>query len=253
MMERLSVLKRSEDIKQLISFPSLEDSIQEDRIKELESIGITSILSYGKTKIGNLSVLGKGCVGLTLPVIHRKKMRALKVRRTDANRDNMYNEVIMHSIANTVNVGPILIDFTENFILMEFIDGTNIFDWLFNKVRRRHYVYQVIASSLEQCFALDQIKLDHGQLSYLKHHLIISSKNQPKIIDFESSSMRRRTANVSSLVHNFLWASSFYSKLKYELTYEKKLKILQLLKDYKSCKTRARFVGILDFFNSQCD
>lgn len=251
MMERLSVLKKSEDIKQLITFPSLEDGIQEGRIKELESIGITSILSYGKTRIGNLSVLGKGCVGLTIPVIHRKKMRALKVRRTDANRDNMYNEVIMHSIANTVNVGPILIDFTENFILMEFIDGMNIFDWLCNKIGQRDYIYQVIASSLEQCYSLDQIKLDHGQLSYLKHHLIISSKNQPKIIDFESSSVRRRTANVSSFVHNFLWASSLYSKLGYKFTNEKKLKILQLLKDYKSCKTRERFVGILDFFNSQ--
>jgi hypothetical protein len=50
-MEGLSVLKKSEEIKQLISFPSLEDSIQSSRIKELESMGRTSILSYGNTRI----------------------------------------------------------------------------------------------------------------------------------------------------------------------------------------------------------
>jgi putative serine/threonine protein kinase len=249
-MEGLSVLKKSEEIKQLISFPSLEDSIQSSRIKELESMGITSILSYGNTRIGNLSILGKGCVGLAIPVIYRKKIRALKIRRTDANRRHMYNEVIMHSIANTVNVGPILMDFTDNFILMEFIDGMNIFDWLRSEIRGRDYVYQILVSSLEQCYSLDQIKLDHGQLSYLKHHLIISSKNHPKIIDFESSSMGRRTANVSSLVHNFLWASPLYSKLGYTLTREKKRKIIHLLKEYKNCKTRARFVNILEFFQS---
>ena len=252
MTEKLQVLKKSEDIKQLISFPSLEGSIQEDRTKELESMGITSILSYGKTRIGNLSVLGKGSVGLTIPVIYRKKLMALKVRRTDANRDNMYNEVIMHTVANTANVGPTLIDFTENFILMEFIEGMNIFDWLYGEISARDKIYQLVSSSLEQCFALDQIKLDHGQLSNVKRHLIISSNNQPKIIDFESSSMKRRTANVSSLVHNFLWASCLSSELGYKFTQERKSKILQLLKDYKYRSDRSSFEAILDFFNSQC-
>jgi putative serine/threonine protein kinase len=252
MMERLPVPNKSEEIKQLISFPSLEASTQEDRVKELESICITSILSFGKTKIGSLSVLGKGCVGLTIPVVYKKKIMALKVRRTDANRGDMYNEVIMQLIANRVNVGPTLIDFTENFILMELIEGMNFFDWLRDEIRGRDDIYQVVASSLEQCYALDQIRLDHGQLSNVKHHLIISPKNQPKIIDFESSSIRRRTANVSSLVHNFLWASSLSNKLGYSFTHESKLQILKLLRNYKNCSTRANFVAILDFFYSQC-
>jgi putative serine/threonine protein kinase len=251
MMEELQVLKKSEDIKQLISFPSLDGRLQENRTKELESIGITSILSYGKTRIGNISVLGKGSVGLTIPVLYRNKLMALKVRRTDANRDNMYNEVIMHSVANTVNVGPVIIDFTENFILMEFIEGRNIFDWLCDEINTKDKIYQLVSSSLEQCYALDQIRLDHGQLSNVKRHLIISSNNQPKIIDFESSSMQRRTANVSSLVHNFLWASPLSSELGYNFTQERKSKIVQLLKDYKYCSDRPSFVAILDFFNSQ--
>ena len=53
----------------------------------------------------------------------------------------MYNEVLMHSLANAANVGPILIDFSENFILMEFIDGRNIVDWsVGDSILTRRYI-----------------------------------------------------------------------------------------------------------------
>src|SRR6266498_159386 len=252
MIEELSILKKEEDIRLILTFPSFEDKEYSIRIRELESLELTSILSYGNTRIGKTCILGKGCVGLAIPVIYRKKICALKVRRTDANRPHMYNEVLMHSLANSVNVGPTLIDFTENFILMEFIEGKNIFDWFSSEIIDKASLYQLIVSTLKQCYALDQIELDHGQLSCLKRHLIISSQGEPTIIDFESSSVIRKTTNVTSVVQNFISSPFFSNKFGCRLSEDKRKDLIQLLREYKKNNTKDRFVKVLDFFYAIC-
>ena len=51
---------------------------------------------------------------------------ALKVRRTDSQRENMKNESILLNLVNTVNVGPKMIDVSKNFLVMEYIEGRKI-------------------------------------------------------------------------------------------------------------------------------
>lgn len=250
MIEELSVLKKDEDIRLILTFPSLGDREYSKRIRELETLEISDILSYGNTRIGKTSILGKGCVGLAIPVIYRKKVCALKVRRTDANRPHMYNEVLMHSLANSVSVGPTLIDFTENFILMELMEGKNIYEWLDTEITDKVTLYQLIVSTLRQCYALDQIGLDHGQLSCLKRHLIISPQGKPTVIDFESSSRIRKTTNVTSVVQNFISSPFLSDKFVGTLTEDKRNDLIRLLRGYKNDDTEERFVKILDFFHA---
>jgi len=250
MIKDLSILKEREDIKAIITFPSCDNEVYGSRIRELELMDITAILSYGNINLGKIAILGKGCVGLAIPVIYRRKLCVLKVRRTDANRPDMYNEVFMHILANSVSVGPTLINYTRNFILMEFIEGKHIFDWFRSNTISKTAIRNIIASSLRQCFVLDRLGFDHGQLSRIKRHLIISSEGHPTIIDFESSSMVRRAANVTSLVQNFIASSFLFDSFGYSVTEKKRSEIMFSLREYKLNKTEESFSKILDFFYS---
>jgi len=49
---------------------------------------------------------------------------------------------------------------------------------------------------LEDCYSLDRIGLDHGELSNLSKHVIVGRKIT--VIDFESSSTDRKVSNVTS-------------------------------------------------------
>jgi predicted Ser/Thr protein kinase len=196
----------------LTAYPSFEDNTFKVRLKELESLGITSVLSYGNTKIRNFSILGKGCVGLAV-LVNPEKICALKIRRTDANRLHMHEfmHLCIHS-ANATNVGPILIDFSENFT-DGFIDGRNIVDWSAGDSILSEDIYNVMVSTLEQCYALDRIKLDHGQLSHHKCHLIVSPQKKPTIIDFESAGVGRNRVMLSAAANTFLAAISLDLRL----------------------------------------
>ena len=148
------------------------------------------------------------------------------------------------------DVGPILIDFSENFILMEFIDGRNIIAWSAGDGILNEDIYNVLVSTLEQCYALDRIKLDHGQLSHLKCHLIVSPQKKPTIIDFESASVGRKPSNVTAAANTFLTARSLYPKLNYIVRKNQTEEIIRSLSEYKKTMTRESFDKIIKLFYS---
>jgi putative serine/threonine protein kinase len=214
------------------------------------------VLPTGRTKIGKMSVVGKGTVGIVLKVkTESKKICALKIRRTDANRDTMKKEVSLHKIANSIDVGPKLFEFSKNLIIMEFIEGLSIFDWVNHNQQQKknnitsHKVRKVAISILEQCYNLDKIHLDHGELSCINHHIIISKSNTANIIDFESSSSQRKTCNVTAATQSLFISGGFISnKINEMLGYPKKEKLIQMLKTYKWDQNRANFDKIIDTF-----
>lgn len=90
---------------------------------------INGVFSAGNLQLNKIFILGKGSVGLVTLARYKRKYFALKIRRTDANRPNMFDEALYQSLANSSGVGPFLVNFSENFILMEFVRGLNIIDW----------------------------------------------------------------------------------------------------------------------------
>jgi putative serine/threonine protein kinase len=201
-------------------------------------------LQAGTTKIGRFSILGKGGVGLVVKVERTdRKTYALKIRRIDANRSSMDREVKLHRIANTVGVGPSIYASTKNFILMEFIDGFNIIGWL-NQSVKTDQVRKVVISTLEQCYDLDRAHLDHGELNCLAHHVLISESVNPRIIDFESASIDRKTCNVTAAAHSLLLNGRVSRKVDKIIDLERET-ILQLLRVYKWDQTRQSFEKII--------
>jgi putative serine/threonine protein kinase len=215
-------------------------------LKELEIIGVSSILQAGITKIGRFSILGKGGVGLVVKVERNdRETFALKIRRIDANRSSMDREGKLHRIANTAGVGPSIYANTKNFILMEFIDGYNIIGWLNQQSVEADQVRKVVINTLEQCYNLDRAHLDHGELNCLARHVLISESVDPHIIDFETASIDRKTSNVTAAAHSLLLNGRVSRNVGKIIGFVQRESMLQLLRIYKWDQTRQSFEKII--------
>jgi putative serine/threonine protein kinase len=233
----------------IISYPLFNVLQYANRLNEIGSLGITHVLPTGSTKIGKMAIAGKGSVSIVLKVKTKGKICALKIRRTDANRETMKREVSMHKIANSVDVGPELFGFSKNLISMEFIDGLSIVDWVKQQDITSDEVRKVAISILEQCYNLDKAHMDHGELSCINHHVIISKSNTANIIDFESSSTQRKSRNVTAAAQSlFISRGLISNRVNEVLGYTKKERNIEVLKTYKWNQNKANFDKIIDAF-----
>jgi putative serine/threonine protein kinase len=230
---------RSPRLVPLISYPYFSECEYKDRVIEMESLGITSIILGGKTIVNNIHVIGKGCVGIVVKAKAGSTVCALKIRRTDADRKTMDEEARFHKIANSIGVGPRLRDQTKNLISMEFVDGQNIVDWVAG-TRAKSKMRRIARSILEQCFRLDRTGLDHGELSRLARHVIVSD-DRSYIIDFESASTARKTSNVTSAAQSIFLYGRVSNGVKRILGSTDTEEVIDALRTYKHFHTRDNF------------
>lgn len=244
-MENLLDSENRESLKFLLTYPLFNQNTFDSRMQELLSLDINSVFSFGKVQLHKIYILGKGSVGLVTLVKYGKKYIILKIKRTDANRANMYDEVAYQSLANSIGIGPFLINFSENFILMEFVKGWNIVDWYRSKRTPYDRILKCTVSIIQQSFLLDCLKLDHGQLNRLDSHIIVSSEGRPTILDFETSSTRRRASNVTCVSQSIFLHGPLYRRLEGSIPKDRE-HILKCIKDYKSDMTHEKFEKILN-------
>ena len=227
-----------------ITYP-LKDGEEEaqSRVQELSSIGITKLRFEGSTLVDGIPVLGKGTVGLVVQATLDKVPVALKIRRMDADRPSFYEEGRLLRLANSVDVGPQLITVTRNFLVMELINGLPLFRWVEQK-NSRSQVRGVLHGLLQDCFKLDVIGLDHGELSHAPRNVLVNSKGKGCIVDFESASTSRRVANVTSLIQYFLFGQ-LARKLEARL-YRSRRTVLKTLSEYKQDGSVESFQSIIE-------
>ena len=243
----ISIKKFTEEpYSKILGYPNATNRQIKSRINELEKLKIKSICLTGPTTIGNLEILGKGYVGLVVLVKRGNKEVALKIRRTDSQRENMKNESILLKLGNSVSVGPKMIDVSKNFLVMEYIEGKKFSDWIemLKGSGSAKQLKSTIRNVLEDCYRLDQIGFDHGELSNISKHVIVG-KNKVALIDFESSSTKRRPSNVTSITQAFFIGSGIAKHAQKIYKNSSKEKIIDALKSYKQEKTRDNFEKLL--------
>jgi putative serine/threonine protein kinase len=227
----------------VICYPKLTQKELTKRLKELKQLQITAIEFTGKKTVHNIPILGKGCVGIVVKAFIDKEALALKIRRIDADRTEMRHEAEMLKKANTVKIGPKLLNASKNFLVMEYIEGLFLPEWL-KKTRSKQKIRNVLRQALEQCWQLDKIGLDHGELSHAPKHIIIRDET-PYIIDFETASTTRKTQNVTSLSQYFLIASGLAKHIEKKLGNIEKNKLIQASRNYKKAKTEENLKDVL--------
>jgi putative serine/threonine protein kinase len=232
----------------VLCFPNPTEAELQSRLQELRGHGVTAFEFSGTASVFGVAVpvLGKGFVGIVVIAHLNGKRVAVKIRRADADRADLLHEARMISKANTVNVAPKLIVSSKNFLLMQLIDGDLLPNWLKTN-KDAATVKQVLEEILEQCFRLDQIGLDHGELSKAPKHLLVDKTEKPFIVDFETASVERRVANVTAVCQFLFAGNSAVAKILGEIFGERnRSQLIDALKAYKKNRTRRNFEGLLE-------
>src|ERR671916_234201 len=215
----------SPELFDIISYPRFSASEYLERISEIQSLGVKSIISRGR----------------------------FKIRRIDSNRRDLHQEARLHATANTAGIGPRIFAHTKNIILMEFIEGSSIVDWVNqdDKTANSETILEIVSDILVQCHKLDKLHLDHGQLHYLNHHVIISESSRATILDFESASYLRRTSNVTSASNSLLLGGHISERIADVLRIlGKKDRLVRALRSYKVSPSEENFQEILYLLKS---
>lgn len=232
----------------LICYPKFDAVNYTLKIKDLFSLHLKFVILEGNTILYNNNILGKGCEGLVLKVENNKnEIMAVKIKRTDSCRNSMKNEFDFYNLANMYRIGPKVYSYTDNVLLMDFLEGISIENWFLKTELDSNLIKTVVIDILNQCFILDKINLDHGQLNRLCNHIIIRPDNlKCSIIDFESASTFRKVSNLSSAFQGLFFRGIISKKINSYINYENKIKeFLKLLKIYKSNISRENFDSIL--------
>ncbi len=231
----------------VLCFPKPREIDLQSRIEELRGHSVSALEFTGKASLFGVPVpvLGKGFVGVVVIAHLNGQKVAVKIRRVDADRADLLHEAQMLNKANSANVAPKFIGASRNFLLMQLIDGDLLPAWL-NANKDTARVKAVLGEVLEQCFWLDEIGLDHGELSKAPKHVIVDRQLKPWIVDFETSSDKRKPANVPAVCH-FLFTSSGETSrtVAGALGERSRPEIVEALRNYKKDKTRESFNQVL--------
>jgi len=247
-VEKVSLKQlQQEKYASVLCYPKFSQKEISKRIRELKHLSVKALEFMGEKTAFSTPVLGKGCVGIVVAARLNRRRVALKIRRVDADRLGMQHEAEMLKTANTVGVGPSLIGTSENFLLMEFIEGTLLPKWVdaLRGRETRKRIRQVLRSILEQCRRLDQIGLDHGELSRAPKHVIIDRGDKAFIVDFETASLQRRVSNVTSMCQYLFIGSQIARTIRRKLGKIDQETLKTSLRNYKQNRTRENFDEIL--------
>ncbi len=239
----ISIKKFSDEpYSNVLGYPKTTAGQIKSRINELEKLKIKSISLTGPTTLGKLAILGKGHVGVVVLAKKGNKQVALKIRRTDSQRNEMKSEAKLLKMVNSVDVGPKMLIASKNFLVMEYLEGVKISEWAdtMKGVGSSKKVKKVIRNILESCYRLDHMGFDHGELSNISKHVIVG-KTKSTLIDFESSSTKRRPSNVTSITQAIFIGSGIAKKIQKIYKNPSKEKIIEALKQYKQEKTQENF------------
>ena len=230
----------------IIGYPNATKKQVELRLAQMKKLGISGISFQGDLKLGSINVLGKGYVGIVVLAKRQNKKVAVKIRRTDSQRKEMKSEARLLKMANESGVGPRLISSSKNLIIMEYLDGKKIGLWIkeLNGTGIVSKLKSTIRKTLEDCYNLDRIGLDHGELSNITKHVIVG-KSKTTLVDFESSSTKRRVSNVTSATQGIFIGSGIAKSIKKIYNIPSKEKMIEALRNYKQNPNRESFDVLL--------
>jgi putative serine/threonine protein kinase len=231
----------------IVCYPRASCIEMRNRIEELQKHGVRALEFVGKASAFSVPVLGKGYVGVVVVACVNGERVALKMRRVDADRESLVREAELLSKANNVNVGPKFLAVSKDFLLMQLVDGDLLAGWL-ETHRDKEVVRKVLVDVLEQCWRLDEIGLDHGELSKAPKHLLVDRAQNPFIVDFETASVERKVANVTAVCQFLFAGNGDVAKIVAEMFGGRgRADLVGVLKSYKKDRNRRNFEAIVQF------
>jgi len=185
-----------------------------------------------------------GTVAKTVQWLKEKELVEVEAKTIHFISLGLEGEILKE--VNKAGIGPRTIAVKDTVIAMEYIRGEFFSEWL--KARRvidRNNVRMVVKGLLGQCWTLDNIGIDHGELSDAKKHVLIDQQGTPRIIDFESASRERTCRNLVSIAGYLFFKKKIADCLRVHLSWDDS-KLKELLKDYKRLRSQHAYEKILE-------
>ena len=183
-------------------------------------------------KLTNIEFLAKGKRSLVFTAKYKKRLVAIKVKKKSSKAINrLENEAKFLKILNKHNIGPKLIKQGKDYIIYEFVKGKPILKYKKN-------IKKVILNVLDQCYILDQLKINKLEMHHPVKHIIIDKS--PVMIDFERCYYTKHPKNITQFCQFLMNTNK---------TLNKKL-LINALKIYKSKQNKNNFNQIKKILNS---
>lgn len=199
--------------------------VKSDVLKNLEKRGISKIeyLTHGKR--GNIFV-----------GYHRGKKVAIKIKRKESLAvERMKNEVKWLKVLNEKKVGPKLLFYGKNYLVYKFAEGEFILDWIKKNKNDKKKIKKVIVKILQQCFIVDNLKLNKEEMHRPVKHIVINNRMKVTLLDFDRCYKTKKPHNVTQfgvfLVNHGL---------------ARKKRFINLLKDYKKEMSKSNLIKIIN-------
>lgn len=235
---------REEPYASVVCYPRANTTEIQSRIGELQKLKVETLEFSGKTSAFTLPVLGKGYVGIVISAYVDGKKYALKMQRVDSDRESLEREAELLIKANNVEVGPTFLAVSKHFLLMQLVEGDLLEVWL-RTHNNKAIVRRILTEILEQCYRLDEISLDHGELSKAPKHLLVDKSDKPFIVDFETASTTRNASNVTSVCQFLFQGNSEVCKVIAQiLGARNKVELVAALRKYRKERKRVNFEDI---------
>ncbi len=147
--------------------------------------------------VREMKLLAKGKRGIVHQVAYKGKPAICKEKRQESAAINaMENEARWLKMLNKYLIGPKFYGYKDGKLIMEYVKGQPILEWLDNHKNDRKLIQNVMKNVLQQCFRMDQLQVEKKEMHRPVKHIIIRN-NKPVLIDFERCRKTLKPSNVT--------------------------------------------------------
>ena len=144
----------------------------------------------------DVEVLSYGKRGIVLKANDDGVVVAIKMHRPESKATNsLLMEAKYLSAVNALGIGPRLMDSSDDFVVMEFIDGLRIDEWI--NVSTKEEILGMLSVLFHQLFTLDNAGINKSEMTNPYKHILVKDDLVPVMIDFERARFNPKPQNVT--------------------------------------------------------
>jgi putative serine/threonine protein kinase len=169
-----------------------------DKFLNLTAGEISLLREKVPSNCADVDLFARGKRGIIFKADYRGKVVVVKVPRPSSDAPNTsLLEARYLEKANDLGIGPKLYASSDDYVIMEFIEGSLIGDFLRDISIPVDKVLYVLLGIFHQLVTLDKSGLNKFELTNPYKHIIVKPNFEPILIDFERARYTQRPKNVT--------------------------------------------------------
>lgn len=205
------------------------------------------VLKKINKKIKNLSLLAKGHRGYVYTGILNTRKVAIKLRNpTSTSPARIQIEAQFLKKLNKKNIGPKLIFWGGDYLIMEYIEGTPILQYL--STRPKKNIIQIIKKIFLELYTLDTLHINKEEMHHPPKHILIRN-SKPVLIDFERARYSEKARNITQFCQ-FLTSSRVVEILNKNKIHLEKRYMMVAAREYSRNSTKENLEQIISIISA---